>query len=51
MFPSEFDYVAVRLANPTKLVDLNRVESRHTFERSNGHLRVSALSAISEASQ
>lgn len=33
----------IRLANPSKLVDINRIEELHMFERSNGHLRVGAL--------
>ncbi|MCU1427862.1 MAG: molybdopterin dehydrogenase FAD-binding protein [Actinomycetia bacterium] len=32
-----------RLANPAKLVDINRVPALDTIERANGHLRVGAL--------
>jgi aerobic carbon-monoxide dehydrogenase medium subunit len=33
----------IRLANPTKLVDINRLPGLDTIERVNGHLRVGAL--------
>ena len=33
----------IRLANPTKLVDINRLSGLDTIERVNGHLRVGAL--------
>jgi aerobic carbon-monoxide dehydrogenase medium subunit len=33
----------IRLANPTKLVDINRIPGLDTIDRVNGHLRVGAL--------
>jgi aerobic carbon-monoxide dehydrogenase medium subunit len=33
----------IRLANPAKLVDINRIPGLDSFERANGHLRVGAL--------
>lgn len=33
----------IRLASPSRLVDINRIDGLDTFERSNGHLRVGAL--------
>lgn len=33
----------IRLANPSKLVDINRIPGLDTLERANGHLRVGAL--------
>jgi carbon-monoxide dehydrogenase medium subunit len=33
----------IRLANPSKLVDINRIPGLDTLERVNGHLRVGAL--------
>jgi carbon-monoxide dehydrogenase medium subunit len=33
----------IRLANPSKLIDINRIPGLDSFERDNGHLRVGAL--------
>ena len=33
----------IRLANPSKLVDINRIPGLDSLERANGHLRVGAL--------